>query len=55
MGENMNAYMLVRKPKGITLVDGKGVDNIRMDLGERGWGGVNWIGLLRIGTNGGLL
>jgi hypothetical protein len=21
------------------------VDNIRMDLGEIGWGGVNWIGL----------
>jgi hypothetical protein len=21
------------------------VDNIKMDLGEIGWGGVNWIGL----------
>jgi hypothetical protein len=21
------------------------VDNIKMDLGERGWGGVDWIGL----------
>jgi hypothetical protein len=31
------------------------VDNIRMDLGEVGWGGVDWIGLARIGTGGELL
>jgi hypothetical protein len=23
------------------------MDNIRMDLGERGWGGVDWIGLVQ--------
>jgi hypothetical protein len=30
------------------------VDTIRMDLGETGWDGVDWIGLmwLRIGTSG---
>jgi hypothetical protein len=27
-------------------------DNIKMDLRERGWGGIDWI---RIGTSGGLL
>jgi hypothetical protein len=31
------------------------VDNIRMDLGEEGWGDVDWIGLARIGTGGELL
>jgi hypothetical protein len=33
------------------------VDNIKMDLREIGWGGVEWIGFiwLRIGTSGGLL
>jgi hypothetical protein len=30
----------------------KWVDNIKMDLGEIGWDGRNW---LRIGTSGGLL
>jgi hypothetical protein len=31
------------------------VDNIRMDLGEVGWGDVDWIVCLRIGTGGELL
>jgi hypothetical protein len=33
------------------------VNNIKMDLGEIGWDGLDWIGLiwLRIGTSGGLL
>jgi hypothetical protein len=33
------------------------VDNIKMDLREIGWDGVDWIGLiwLRIGSSGGLL
>jgi hypothetical protein len=26
-------------------------DNIRMDLREIGWGGMDWIDLLRIGTS----
>jgi hypothetical protein len=31
------------------------VDNIKMDLLEIGWFGVDWIGLARIGTSGELL
>jgi hypothetical protein len=31
------------------------VDNIKMDLRETGWDGMDWIDLLRTGTNGGLL
>jgi hypothetical protein len=51
MGEKMNSYiLLVGKPgkqttrKTKTWVGGW-VDNIRMDLGEVGWGDVDWIGL----------
>jgi hypothetical protein len=49
MGENRNAYwLLVGKPQGRRpLVRSRHiwVDNIRMDLGEVGWGDVDWIGL----------
>jgi hypothetical protein len=49
MGEKMNAYkLLVGKPEGKRLLGRprrRWVDNIRMDLGEVGWGDVNWIGL----------
>jgi hypothetical protein len=49
MGENMNAYrLLVRKPEGkrpLGRPRWRWADNIRMDLGEIGWGGVDWIGL----------
>jgi hypothetical protein len=31
------------------------MDNIKMDLGEIGWGGVTGLIWLRIGTSGGLL
>jgi hypothetical protein len=31
------------------------VDNIRMDLGELGWGDVDWIGQLKIEIGGELL
>jgi hypothetical protein len=54
MGDKRNAYrLLVGKPEG------KGplgrpirgwVDNIRMDLGEVGWGDVDWIGLADYGN-----
>jgi hypothetical protein len=27
-------------------------DNVRMNLGEIGWGGMHWIDVLRIGTSG---
>jgi len=30
-------------------------DNIRMDLREMGWNGVDWMHLARTGTSGGLL
>jgi hypothetical protein len=49
-GEKRNAYRLGR-PRC------RWVDNIRMDLGEVGWDGMMWTGLvwLRIGTGGELL
>jgi hypothetical protein len=33
----------------------KGADNIKLDLKEIGWDGMDWIDLLRIGTGVGLL
>jgi hypothetical protein len=39
---------LIGKPEGKRLLGRprrKWVDNIRMDLVETGWGGVDWIGL----------
>jgi hypothetical protein len=45
----MNAYtLLVGKPEGKRLLGRprrRWVNNIRMDLGEVGWGYVDWIGL----------
>jgi hypothetical protein len=49
MGEKRNAYrLLVGKPEGKRLLGrprSRCMDNIRMDLGEVGWGDVDWIGL----------
>jgi hypothetical protein len=49
MGEKRNGYrLLVGKPEGkkpIGRPRRRRVDNIRMDLGEVGWGDVDWIGL----------
>jgi hypothetical protein len=49
MEEKRNAYrLLVGKPEGkrpLGRTRRRWVDNIRMDLGEVGWGGVDWIGL----------
>jgi hypothetical protein len=61
MGEKGNAYrILVGKPEGKRPIGRprcRWVDNIKMDLREIGWDGVEWIGLkwFRIGTSGGLL
>jgi hypothetical protein len=49
IGEKRNAYrLLVRKPEGkqpLGRPRSRWVDNIRMDLGEVGWGDVDRIGL----------
>jgi hypothetical protein len=49
MREKRNAYrLLVGKPEGKRPLGRPRrwmVDNIRMDLGEVGWGDVDWIGL----------
>jgi hypothetical protein len=49
MGEKRKAYrLLVGKPKGKRPLERPRrtwVDNIRMNLGEVGWGDVDWIGL----------
>jgi hypothetical protein len=49
MGEKRNAYrLLVRKPEEKRPLGRprlRWVDKIRMDLGEVGWGDVDWIGL----------
>jgi hypothetical protein len=54
MGEERNAYRtLVRKPDGkrpLGRPRHRLVDNIKMDLREIGWDGMDWIG-----TSGGLL
>jgi hypothetical protein len=60
-GETRKEYrILVGKPevkRPLGRPRRRWVDNIRMDLTEIGWDGVDWIGLvwLRIGTSGGLL
>jgi hypothetical protein len=50
MGEKKNAYrLLVGKPLGkrpLGRPKYRWVDNIRMDLGEVGWGNVDWIALV---------
>jgi hypothetical protein len=49
IGEKRDAFrLLVEKPKGkrpLGRQRRRWVDNIRMDLGEVGWGDVDWIGL----------
>jgi hypothetical protein len=51
MGENRNAYRLLVGEPGGKRPPGRPrrgwVDNIRMDLGEVGWGDVDWIGLAK--------
>jgi hypothetical protein len=49
MGEKRNAYrILVGKPEGKRSVGRprrRRVDNVKMDLRERGWDGIDWIDL----------
>jgi hypothetical protein len=49
MGEERNAYrILVRKPEGRRPLGRprcRWVDNIKMDLRETGWDGVDWVDL----------
>jgi hypothetical protein len=49
MGEKRDVYrLLVGKPDGrrpLARPRRRQLDNIRMDLGEVGWGDVDWIGL----------
>jgi hypothetical protein len=51
MGEKRNVYrLLVGKPEGkrpLGRPRRRWVDNIRMDLGEVGWGDVGWIDLAK--------
>jgi hypothetical protein len=51
MGEKRNAYMLlVGNPEGkgpLGRPRRRWVYNIEMDILERSWGGVDWIGLAR--------
>jgi hypothetical protein len=63
-GKKGKAYrLLVGKPEGkrpLGRPRRRWMDNIRMNLGEVGWGDVDWIGWtgfvwLRIGTGGELL
>jgi hypothetical protein len=53
MGEVRGAYdILVGRPEGRSLGRSRHrwEDNIKMDLGETGFGDVNWIHFARIGT-----
>jgi hypothetical protein len=46
MGEDRKVYkVLVGKPEGKNHLEDQGIDGIRMDLREIGWGSVEWIQL----------
>jgi hypothetical protein len=45
MGENRNAYRFLVGKRPLGRPRRRWVDNIRLDLGEMGWGDADWIGL----------
>jgi hypothetical protein len=45
MGEKRNSYRLLVGKRPLGTPRRMWVDNIQMDLVERGWGDVDWIGL----------
>jgi hypothetical protein len=47
MGDKRNACRLLMGKRPLGRPRRRGVDNIRMDLGEMGWGDMDWIGLAR--------
>jgi hypothetical protein len=59
MGEKRNAYrILVGKPEEkipLGTPRRRWVNNIKMDLRETGWGGMDWIDLAQDRDSGGLL
>jgi len=52
VGDSRDAYrVLVQKPEGKRPLESprhRWKDNIKMNLQEMGWGGVNWIGCLLV-------
>jgi hypothetical protein len=46
-GEKSNAYRLFVGKRPLGRPRHRWVDNIRMDLGEVGWGDLDWIGLAK--------
>jgi hypothetical protein len=47
MGEKRNAYRLLVGKRPLGRPRCRWVNNIRIDLGEVGWGDVDWIGLVK--------
>jgi hypothetical protein len=59
LGENENAYRILvgklERKRSLGSSKYRWEDNIKMDLREIGWGDMDSIDRLRIGTSGGLL
>jgi hypothetical protein len=57
--EERNSYRILMRKRGGRRPLGRPrrrcVDNIKIDLTEIGWNGMDWIDLIRIETRGGLL
>jgi hypothetical protein len=47
IGEKRNAFRLLVGKRPLGRPRRRWVDNIRMDIGEVGWGDVDWIGLTK--------